>query len=103
MFEFLEHHVEGYYCDVDAKISQTNSDLLTQLQSPYLPYDVPLQELLQHALYQGPIIKHSLIHLVVSGMSCEEPTLFRLLPEEFTTLPRAIRRQAAEARKQPCK
>lgn len=102
LFEFIEHHVEGYYYDGERKISQATAAQLAHLQSPYLPYEVPLRELLEQARYQGPIIKHCLINLVVSGMRFDESSLFPLLPEEFTALPCAIRHSTVETRRKPC-
>jgi hypothetical protein len=102
LFEFIQHHVEGYYCDIERKISQATAAQLAHLQSPYLPYEVPLQELLEQARYQGPIIIHCLINLVVSGMSFDGSPLFPLLPDEFTALPRAIRNTTVETRRKPC-
>jgi hypothetical protein len=103
LFEFIEHHVDDYYYDRHTKISQGTVDQLTELQSPYLPYGLSLEDLLDLARYQTPIIKHCLINLVVSGMSFQEPAPFPLLPEEFTVLPRAIRKETVDTGKKLCR
>lgn len=100
LFEFIEHHVDAYYCDTRTKISQLPVQL-AKLQSCYLPHGIPIEDLLVQAQYQGPVIKHCLINLVVSGMTADESPLFSLLPEEFTTLPRAIRKNRDEIEKRP--
>jgi hypothetical protein len=100
LFEFIEHHVDGYYHDARTKISQLPVQL-AELQSCYLPNGIPLEDLLVQARYQGPVIKHCLINLVVSGMAADESPLFSLLPEEFTTIPRAVRKNRGEIKKRP--
>jgi hypothetical protein len=100
LFEFIEHHVDGYYRDTRTKISQLPVQL-AKLQSCHLPSGIPLEDLLLQARYQGPVIKHCLINLVVSGMVADESPLFSLLPEEFTTIPRAVRRNRGEIKKRP--
>ena len=100
LFESIEHHVEGYYRDTDTRISQLPVQL-GMLQSHHLPSGIPLEDLLVQAWYQEPVIKHCLINLVVSGMTADESPLFSLLPEEFTTIPRAIRKNRGEIKKRP--
>lgn len=103
LFEFIEYHVEDYYCDSRVKISQAIVDQLTKVQSPHLPSEASLKDLLELARYQAPIIKHCLINLVVSGMSFQESVLFPLLPDEFTVLPRAIHKETVDPCKQLCR
>lgn len=103
LFEFIEHHVDDYYCDSRVKISQAIVDQLTKVQSPHLPSEVSLEDLLELARYPAPIIKHCLINLVVSGMSFQESVLFPLLPDEFTVLPRAIYKETVDPCKQLCR
>ena len=100
LFESIEHHVEGYYRDTDTRISQLPVQL-GMLQSHHLPSGIPLEDLLVQARYQEPVIKHCLINLVVSGMTADEWPLFSLLPEDFTTIPRAIRKNRGEIKKRP--
>jgi hypothetical protein len=100
LFEFIEHHVDGYYRDTRTKISQLPIQL-AKLQSCYLPSGIPIEDLLVQARYQGPVIKHCLINLVVSGMTADESPLFSLLPEEFTTIPSAVRKNRGEIQKRP--
>jgi hypothetical protein len=100
LFESIEYHVDGYYRDTHTKISQLPVQL-AQLQSRHLPSDIPLEDLLVQARDQGPVIKHCLINLVVSGMTADESPLFPLLPEEFTTIPRAVRKNRGEIKKRP--
>jgi hypothetical protein len=100
LFEFIENHVDCYYRDTHTKISQLPVQL-AKLQSRYLPSSIPLEDLLVQARYQGPVIKHCLINLFVSGMTADESPLFSLLPEEFTTIPRAIRKNRGEIERKP--
>lgn len=100
LFESIEYHVDGYYRDTHTKITQLPVQL-GELQSHHLPSGIPLEDLLVQARYQGPVIKHCLINLVVSGMTADESPLFPLLPEEFTTIPRAVRRNRSEIKKRP--
>ena len=100
LFEFIEHHVDGYYRDTHTKILPLPVQL-AKLQSCYLPSGIPLEDLLVQARYQGPVIKHCLINLVVSGMAADEAPLFSLLPEEFTAIPRAVRKNRGEIKKRP--
>jgi hypothetical protein len=102
LFELIEHHVDGYYCDRDTKVSQLPIQL-AKLQSSYLPYGIPLEDLLVQARYQGPVIKHCLINLVVAGIAADESPLFSLLPEEFTAIPRAVRKNRGGTPKRPCR
>jgi hypothetical protein len=103
LFEFIDHHVDDYYCDSRVKISQAIADQLTKVQSPHLPSEASLEDLLELARYPAPIIKHCLINLVVSGMSFQESALFPLLPDEFTVLPRAIYKETVDPCKQLCR
>jgi hypothetical protein len=102
LFEFIEHHVDAYYSDAYIRISPAIADQLTKVPAPYLPDGTTLQNLLEQARYKTPVIKHCLISLVVSGMSFQDLPLFPLLPEEFTALPRAIRKETVDTRKKLC-
>lgn len=90
LFELIEHHVENYYRDVTADVSAVADNELSKLQSCYLPCSRKVGSVLKETSHPVPVIKHCLIHFVVSGMSSSEEAMFSLLPEEFTALPRAI-------------
>jgi hypothetical protein len=90
LFELIEHHVENYYRDATANVSVMADNELSKLQSCYLPCSRTAGSVLKETSHPVPVIKHCLIHFVVSGMSSSEEAMFSLLPEEFTALPRAI-------------
>jgi hypothetical protein len=91
LYDRIELHIENFYSDLQvypaAHEEAKWSTAIQQVDSPYLP--APIGTLLQQTKRMTAVMKHSLAHLVISGIDVNANCPFPLLPDEVTATPHA--------------
>ena len=89
MLDQVELHVENFYQTTSRSGSRSNDSTFTMFDSQDLQH--PLSALLMHSSAALPLIKHALTYFITAKISLNGQLDSTFLPDEFITLPSAIR------------
>ncbi|KAG8527806.1 uncharacterized protein KY384_007960 [Bacidia gigantensis] len=99
LLDQIELYVENFYQDSPKSGSKVASADLTAFNSPFL--ENALSTLLSQATRSTPFIKHGLAYFITTSLLPMENSDATLLPEEFITLPRALKRTRNSSSQKP--